>query len=275
MLEIIILSLHISPNKNASVSLSTDMRNFTEGNGLLFTTNLDDIPTYNENLNISTEYPGYHVNGTKNGFTISEYVLGGLAPLLAIAGAIYACRAASAPAAVPAAVAAAPLLPGGGPAPAPPAGPGNAYKFGLAAGVSGSISLILNIVGKEFEIIMNDVTINRVSTSDDDAYVGDNITIDLSVEYPTSEKTPILDGDYNISINNKNINDVPFKDGKAKINHTVGIDPMYNMPERAVFAEFFQQQLRNQHFLRNIGILMLGIVTLWVGRGILLFCGLT
>ncbi|MDR1819441.1 MAG: right-handed parallel beta-helix repeat-containing protein [Methanobrevibacter sp.] len=237
------------PNKNVSVSLSTDMRNFTEGNGLLFTTNLDDILAYNENLNISTEYPGYHINGTKKIYTISEYVLTGIAIVLGIASAISAYLAA------PAAVLPVPLLaPGGVPAPAPPAppaGPGNAYKFGLATAVTGSISLILTIVDKEFEIIKDDVIINRVSTNDDDAYVGDNVTIDLSVTGPTREKTPISDGDYDISINNKNIDNVPFKDGKAKINHTVGIDPMYNMPERAVYAEFFQQQYKEPTYFKE------------------------
>ncbi|GAA5819067.1 MAG: hypothetical protein CfClM3_1078 [Methanobrevibacter sp. CfCl-M3] len=225
------------PNKNVSVSLSTDMRNFTEGNGLLFTTNLDDIPTYNENLNISTEYPGYHINETKGIYDISIYILTGIAALSGIGSAVstYCARAANVAGGLDVQSLMDGAAAGGG-------GAGKcAFVLGLVAGVSGSISLILTIVGNDFKIIKDDVTINRVSTNDDDAYVGDNVTIDLSVTGPTSEKTPILDGKYNLSINNKNIYDVPFKDGKAKINHTVGIDPMYNIPERAVFAEFFEQ----------------------------------
>jgi len=44
---------------------------------------------------------------------------------------------------------------------------------------------------------------------------------------------------------------VPFKDGKAKINHTVGIDHTYDMPERAVFAEFFQQQYKEPTYFKE------------------------
>lgn len=113
----------------------------------------------------------------------------------------------------------------------------------FAAGICGIVAWICHMFEDACKINKYDVKIDRVSTNDD-AYVVDNVTIDLSVAYTMQGNHPILDGNYNISVNNENIDNVPFKDGKAKINHTVGIDPTYNLPEKAVFAEFFQQQFK-------------------------------
>ncbi|MDR1819089.1 MAG: hypothetical protein LBR15_02440 [Methanobrevibacter sp.] len=118
------------------------------------------------------------------------------------------------------------------------------FGLGLVGAAAIGLGITFAILDSECKVHKDGVTINRVSTSDDDAYVGDNVTIDLSVTGPTKLKSPILDGRYDISINNKNIDKVPFKDGNATINHTVGIDPDNNMPEKAVFVEFFEQHYK-------------------------------
>ncbi|MDR1819090.1 MAG: hypothetical protein LBR15_02445, partial [Methanobrevibacter sp.] len=64
------------PNKNVSVSLSTDMRNFTKENGILFSTCLNDTPILNETLDTSVEYAT--VDGNKQTFKILGYVSGGV-----------------------------------------------------------------------------------------------------------------------------------------------------------------------------------------------------
>lgn len=68
------------PNKNVSVSLSVDTRNFTEnGTGILFNADLDDTYTLNETVNMVVEY---EIDKKKRSYYIATAVFGGLAAIL-------------------------------------------------------------------------------------------------------------------------------------------------------------------------------------------------